>query len=91
MEEPEEEITSVYTWNLSITQYLDRLNESVEENSDTDRPTQELDESGRSEESEEADLNNSSGVDDATGHGDEVKGVPGVFEIWLERRRLIRL
>ena len=68
----------------SSATHLDRLNESVEENSDTDRTTQELDKSGRSEESEEADLDYSSGVYDTTSHSDKVKGIPGVFEIRLE-------
>ena len=90
MEEPKQEILSHHPL-LIASPDLDRLHEGVEENSDTNRPTQELDKSGCSEESEEADLDYSSGVDDAAGHGDEVKGVPGVFEIGLERRRLIRL
>ena len=68
----------------SSATHLDRLNESVEENSDTDRTTQELDKSGRSEEFEEADLDYSSGVYDTTSHSDKVKGIPGVFEIRLE-------
>ena len=71
-------------WKPSNSSHLDRLHESVEENSDTDRATQELDEPRCTEESEEADLYNSCGVDDASGHGDEVECIPGIFEIRLQ-------
>ena len=90
MEEPKQEILSHHPL-LIASPDLDRLHEGVEENSDTNRPTQELDKSGCSEESEEADLDYSSGVYDTTSHSDEVKGIPGVFEIRLERGGLIRI
>ena len=65
-----------YNRKYFTIRHLDRLHEGVEENSDTNRPTQEFDKSGCTEESEEADLDYSSGVYDTTSHSDEVKGIP---------------
>ena len=87
-------MTNFLVWKPSNSSHLDRLHESVEENSDTDRATQELDQPRCTEESEEADLYNSCGVNDTSGHGDEVECIPGIFEIRLQgggRGRLIEM
>ena len=86
MEEPKQEWSSLDTFpaRKSHCSHLDRLHESVEENSDTDRATQELDQPRCAEESEEADLYNPCGVNDTSGHGDEVECIPCIFEIRLQ-------
>ena len=66
---------------------LERLDKSVEENSNTDTPSQELDQTSRSEEFEEADLDQLGHVDDAPDHCDEVEDVPRLPEIVLRRRK----
>ncbi len=67
---------------------LDGLHECEEKNSDTDTSPQKFDESGRSKESKEADVDELGGVDDAAQHGDEVERVPRVFEVRLEHERV---
>ncbi len=64
---------------------LDGLYKCEEKNSDADTSPQKFDESGRAKESKEADVDELGGVDDAAQHGDEVKRVPRVFEVRLER------
>ena len=66
---------------------LERLDKSVEENSNTDTSPQELDQTSRSEEFEEADLDELGHVDDAPDHCDEVEDVPRLPEIVLRRRK----
>ena len=67
-----------------IVIYLDGLDEGEEQDSDADASPEKLDEPGCAEETEEADVDDLGGVDDAPDHRDEVKRVPGVFEVWLE-------
>ena len=50
---------------IGIITDLDRLDEGEEENPDADTSPEELDESGRPEESEESDVDELRGVDDA--------------------------
>ena len=66
---------------------LERLDKSVEENSNTDTSPQELDQTSRSEEFEEADLDELGHVDDAPDHCDEVEDVPRLTEIVLRRTK----
>ena len=66
---------------------LERLDKSVEKNSNTDTSPQKLDQTSRSEEFEEADLDQLGHVDDAPDHGDEVEDVPRLPEIVLTRRK----
>ena len=66
---------------------LERLDKSVEENSNTDTSPQELDQTSRSEEFEEADLDQLGHVDDAPDHCDEVEDVPRLPEIVLRGRK----
>ena len=66
---------------------LERLDKCVEENSNTDTSPQELDQTSRSEEFEEADLDELGHVDDAPDHCDEVEDVPRLPEIVLRRRK----
>ena len=66
---------------------LERLDKCVEENSNTDTPSQELDQTSRSEEFEEADLDELGHVDDAPHHCDEVEDVPRLTEIVLRRTK----
>ena len=66
---------------------LERLDKCVEENSNTDTSPQELDQTSRSEEFEEADLDELGHVDDASDHCDEVEDVPRLPEIVLRGRK----
>ena len=66
---------------------LERLDKCVEENSNTDTSPQELDQTSRSEEFEEADLDELGHVDDAPDHCDEVEDVPRLPEIVLRRTK----
>ena len=66
---------------------LERLDKCVEENSNTDASPQELDQTSRSEEFEEADLDELGHVDDAPHHCDEVEDVPRLPEIVLRRTK----
>ena len=66
---------------------LERLDKCVEENSNTDTSPQELDQTSRSEEFEEADLDQLGHVDDAPDHCDEVEDVPRLPEIVLRGRK----
>ena len=72
---------------MSYTQKKTNLNwlqEGIEQNSDADRSSEELDQPGRTEQTQKADIYNSSGVDDTSNNGDEVKRVPRVFEVGLK-------
>lgn len=66
--------------------HLDGLDECVEEDPDADGPAEQLDEPGGAEQPQEANVDDPGGVNDAADHRDEVKGVPRVFEVRLERR-----
>ena len=71
--------------NQAERTHLDGLDEGEEEDPDADAPPEQLDESGRSEEPQEADVDQLGGVDDAAQHRDEVERVPGVLEVGLEQ------
>ena len=68
---------------LVISIYLEWLYEGVEKDPDADAAAEKLDESGGSEQLEEADLDELGDIHDAPDHGDEVERVPGVFEVVL--------
>ena len=63
---------------------LYRLDEGVEVNPDADGASEELDEPGSPEEPEEADLDDTGGVNDAASDCDEIKPVPTIFEVGLK-------
>ena len=64
------------------------MNECVEENSDRDASPEKLDESCSSEQLEEANLDELCDVNNTPNHCDEVKCVPGVFEIVLKEKNM---
>ena len=64
--------------------HLDGLDEREEKNPNADASPEQLDESGCAEETEETHVDHLRGVDDGADHGDEVKRVPGVFEVGLD-------
>ena len=68
-----------------ISAHLNGLDECEEEDPDGDAPPEQLDESGRAEEPEEADVDHLGRVDDRAHHRDEVEGVPRVWEVSLEK------
>ena len=70
-------------WHLSNIIYLEWLYEGVEEDPDADAAAEKLDQPRCSEQLEETDLDELGDIHDAPNHGDEVKRVPGVFEVVL--------
>ena len=95
MEEPE--IIIRYIWDermcswinyeeeyfIILGTHLDRLNKCVEQDPDADWAPQQLDQPSRTEQPQEANLNNAGGINNASCHCDEIKRVPRVFEITL--------
>ena len=63
--------------------HLERLNKGVEENSDADTSPKQFDQPSRTEQFEEADLDQLGHVDDTSHHCDEVKDVPRLPEVVL--------
>ena len=71
-------------WALKLFKaYLDWLNKGVEEYSNTDGPSEKLDKSSCSKQSQKANFDYTSSIDDTAGNRDKVEGVPSIFEIWL--------
>lgn len=71
---------------VSISAHLNGLDECEEEDPDGDAPPEQLDESGRAEETQEADVDHLGRVDDRAHHRDEVEGVPRVREVSLRAK-----
>ena len=73
--------------HTNVRQSFEALHKGVEQNSDTHRPPQKLNESGSSEKLQKTHGDHFGGVYDATNHSYEIKGVPRVFEVVLQRIR----
>ena len=69
--------------------YLERLNKSVEQNSNTDTSSEQLDEPSGPEELEESDGDHLGGVDDTPDNRDEVERVPRVLEVILQQQNSV--
>lgn len=69
-----------------VTTHLYGLDEGEEENSDRHAASKQFDETSCSKESEKAHVDHLRGVDDGPHHCDEVKGIPGIFEVRLRPR-----
>ncbi len=65
-------------------EYLDRLDEGVEQDPDAHRAAQQLYQACRAKKPKEADIHNPRCIDDAPHHRDEVECVPRVFKVGLK-------
>ena len=71
---------------LAEDPHLDRLHKCIEKNSDTNRPSEQLDQPRCPKQPQESDLNYSSSVNDTTSHCYKVECIPSVFKIRLKKR-----
>ena len=76
--------------HTNVRQSFEALHKGVEQNSDTDRPPQKLNESGSTEKLQKTHGDHFGGVYDAANHSYEIKGVPRVFEVVLENNQKVQ-
>ena len=76
--------------HTNVRQSFEALHKGVEQNSDTHRPPQKLNESGSSEKLQKTHGDHFGGVYDAANHSYEIKGVPRVFEVVLENNQKVQ-